>query len=189
MNMTMTEDELIARARTRRNLLFAGTAVVAAAAGAGWSWLRTHTPRPEKWVDDGLWDLRFAKVDGSELEMSSFRGKNLVINFWATWCPPCVKEMPQLDRFHTEYGQRDWQVVGLAIDSPTPVRQFLAKVPVSFAIGLAGLDGTHLSRTFGNDKGALPFSVVLDARGQVRHTRLGETSYEELVQWANQMAS
>jgi thiol-disulfide isomerase/thioredoxin len=130
--------------------------------------------------------MRFAKPDGDELEMSSFRGKPLVINFWATWCAPCVKEMPQLEEFHKAYATKGWNVVGLAIDSPTPVREFLTKVPVTFPIGLAGMDGTQLSRTLGNDQGALPFSVILDSTGMVRHTKLGDTNFEELVGWAQE---
>lgn len=116
--------------------------------------------------------------------MASLRGRPLVINFWATWCAPCVKEMPQLDRFHKDFEAKGWQVVGLAIDSPTPVREFLKRVPVGFAVGLAGMDGTALGRTLGNDKAALPFTVVIDSRGAIKHTRLGETSYEELSGWA-----
>ena len=97
----------------------------------------------------GLWSRRFEKPSGGELAMADLRGKPLVLNFWATWCPPCVKEMPELDRFHRTYAGKGWQVVGLAIDGPTPVREFLVRVPVGFAIGLAGFEGTDLGRQLG----------------------------------------
>jgi thiol-disulfide isomerase/thioredoxin len=106
------------------------------------------------------------------------------MNFWATWCPPCVKEMPLLDQFHRQHRAAGWQVVGLAVDGPTPVRQFLARVPVGFAIGLAGFDGTELSRRLGNERGALPFTVVFGKEGRVLHRKLGEVTPEELATWA-----
>jgi hypothetical protein len=75
-------------------------------------------------------------------------------------------------------------VVGLAIDQPEQVRSFIARLPVSFQIALAGEDGTELLRELGNSQGGLPFSVVLDRRGRVVHHKLGETSFAELSGWA-----
>jgi thiol-disulfide isomerase/thioredoxin len=128
--------------------------------------------------------LRFPTPDGGELALADFRGRPLLLNFWATWCPPCVKEMPLLDQFHRTHQAAGWQVLGLAVDSPTPVRQFLARVPVGFAIGLAGFDGTELSRRLGNESGALPFTVVFGKEGRVLHRKLGEVTPEELAAWA-----
>ena len=135
----------------------------------------------------GFWDLSFPRPEGGELATRSLLGKPLVLNFWATWCPPCVKEMPEIDRFHKTFGARGWQVLGLAIDSPTPVRQFLARTPVGYAIGLAGLEGTELIRRMGNPLGGLPFTLVLDREGFIAHTKLGETGFDELAGWATAM--
>ena len=82
--------------------------------------------------------------------MATLRGQPLVLNFWATWCPPCVKEMPEIDRFQREFAARGWQVLGLAVDRPQPVREFLARTPVGYTIAMAGLEGTELSRQLGN---------------------------------------
>ncbi|MCU0929476.1 MAG: TlpA family protein disulfide reductase [Burkholderiaceae bacterium] len=166
----------------RRRWLGAGVAGAAVAAGLGWAvW---HERRRAE-ADAGLWGLRFDRPDGAELVMADFRGRPLVLNFWATWCPPCVKEMPELDRFHREFAARGWQVVGLAIDGPTPVREFLQRVPVGFPIGLAGFGGTELGRQLGNLAGGLPFTVVFGRDGAPLHRKMGETNYAELAGWAN----
>ncbi|MEF7614290.1 TlpA disulfide reductase family protein [Aquincola sp. MAHUQ-54] len=168
----------------RRTTLFAGVAAAAAAAGAGFAWWRLQ-PGPVSAEAGALWNLRFAQPDGGELVMASLRGQPLVLNFWATWCPPCVKELPQIDRFHRDFSGQGWRVVGLAVDGPTPVREFLRRQPLGFPVGLAGLEGTDLSRQLGNSTGALPFTVVFDRQGRPTRRKLGETSYEELAAWAN----
>ena len=177
---------------TRRQI--ASIAVVgslAALGGAGLAWWRRSQPTGGAVAGDDptpadLWSLRLDRPEGGTLDLATLRGKPLVLNFWATWCPPCLREMPALDRFHQTWGPKGWQVVGLAIDGPTPVRGFLAKTPVRFPIGLAGLDGTELVRTLGNPGGGLPFTVVIDAAGRVRQRKLGETSFDELAGWAAQ---
>ena len=174
----------------RRKWLVGGVAVAGVAVGLGSALWR----QDGRSADDALppadpetaflWDLSFARLDGSALALASLRGKPLIINFWATWCPPCVKEMPEFDRFHRDFSARGWQVLGLAIDGPTPVRDFLARVPVGYAIALAGFEGTELSRKLGNPQGALPFTVLLDASGKPLKRHLGETNYANLASWA-----
>jgi thiol-disulfide isomerase/thioredoxin len=172
---------------TRRAWL-AGVGVLAAVGGAAWYARRSQTPLAA--VDDSppvdLWSQRFPRPEGGELVFAELRGRPLLINFWATWCPPCVKELPEIDRFWRSHGQT-LAVVGLAIDGPEPVRSFLQRTPVGIAIGLAGFAGTDLSRSLGNLAGALPFTVLLNAPGDIVQRKLGETSYAELANWVKKL--
>ena len=172
----------MAGAPTRRALL-AGVGVLAAAGGAFW-YLRQPPAEDAEDAAIDLWSQRFPRPEGGELVMAELRGKPLLVNFWATWCAPCVRELPEIDRFHRTFAPQGWQVVGLAIDGPTPVRDFLRRVPVGFPIGLAGLGGTDLVRKLGNPAGGLPFSVIFGRDAQVLHRKLGETSFDELADWA-----
>jgi thiol-disulfide isomerase/thioredoxin len=175
----------------RRTWIAGGVAAAAMLAGAGWSVWRGRTQpdalRPGPVVDDrALWAMTFPQPDGQPLAMAQLRGRPLVLNFWATWCAPCVKEMPELDRFHRDHAAQGWQVVGIAIDQPEPVREFLQRIPVGFTIAVAGLAGMELLRTLGNSSGALPFTVVFGADGQVLQRKLGETTARELARWARE---
>ncbi len=171
----------------RRAWLVGGVAAGAALAGAGLARWQQRKAEPRMTADQ-LWSLSFDAPGGEPVHLGSFRGRPLVVNFWASWCAPCVKEMPQIDRFYLEFRSLGWQVVGLAIDGPTPVREFLNRVPVSFPIALAGFEGTELSKSLGNLSGGLPFTVAFNQRGELVQRKLGEVSYEELVSWAQPRA-
>jgi thiol-disulfide isomerase/thioredoxin len=174
----------------KRRALFVGSGLAAAAAGLGLSWWQMESARPGASDAQGSdpWALRFARPEGGELEMAQLRGRPLVLNFWATWCPPCIREMPQLNRFAREFGPAGWQVVGLAAEPAEPVRRFLKTRPIEFPIGLGGAQALDLSRELGNPQGALPFTAVFDAAGRKVRQRLGETHFEELAEWARQLS-
>ena len=140
----------------RRRWLMGGAGAAALAAGLGWSaWRQRQFARDT----GGLWDMRFPRPDGSELVMASLLGQPLVLNFWATWCPPCVKEMPELDRFQRAHAAAGWQVVGLAVDGPTPVREFLARTRIGFPVGLA-IEHEQTSRQMDADQQSLMESAL-----------------------------
>jgi thiol-disulfide isomerase/thioredoxin len=167
----------------RRTLWVGGAALAAGAAGAGLALWQTRDAAGGDLPDD-FWTLRFEQPDGGTLALGQRRGQPLLLNFWATWCPPCVTEMPMLDAFHRAQQARGWQVVGLAVDSPTPVREFLRERPMGFAIGLAGMTGVDLTRRLGNTNGGLPFTLVVDRSGRGVQRKLGALQQRELDAWA-----
>ncbi|MEO8248132.1 MAG: TlpA disulfide reductase family protein [Burkholderiales bacterium] len=131
-----------------------------------------------------LWQHQFATPTGATLAMTSLGGKPLIVNFWATWCPPCVEELPMLDSFYRQHSASGWQVVGLAVDQPAAVSKFLERTPVSFPIAMAGLAGISLSRDLGNQAGGLPYTLVLDAAGRILERKMGQLSLEDFDRWA-----
>ena len=168
----------------RRVAMYTGVAALAAIAGAGVAWKRQSVGAMGSEALAALWATEFDTPAGETLAMKALQGRPLVINFWATWCTPCIEEMPLIDAFFRENESKGWQVVGLAIDQPSRVRQFLTQFPVNYKIGLAGLNGTELSKMLGNDTGGLPFTVVLDANGQLLQRKLGKLTPDDIKKWA-----
>ena len=123
--------------------------------------------------------------DGKSANTEDWRGKVLVVNFWASWCPPCVEEMPTLDKIAQEYAAKNVLIVGIGIDSPSNIRQFLEKTPVSYPIMIGGLEGSALAKQMGNAQGALPYTVIINAKGKSVYTKLGKISEEELKKAIN----
>ena len=173
----------------RRNWLVAGAGAAAAVAGVGWQhWRETiRGAQPGSAGEPAaltLWTMSFEKPEGGVLSMAKLRGQPLLLNFWGTWCPPCVKEMPELDAFARQFKAQGWRVVGLAVDNPKAVRDFLARSPVSYSIGLAGFEGSDLARTLGNEQTGLPYTVAFAANGTVLQRKAGATTLDELTRWA-----
>ena len=165
---------------SRRSWLAAGVAGVAAAAGAGLAWWRLTPGAVETGAEDLLWQQTFFTAEGAPLPMAAWRGRPLLVNFWATWCPPCVRELPMLSEFAARHN--GVQVLGLAVDKPVAVQKFLQRQPLNFPVGMAA-DGSQLSRELGNLNGGLPFTVFLGGDGKLQQRKMGELSAEELVQW------
>lgn len=167
----------------RRRVLLAGVATAAVLAGAGWQLWRQRGGADGDAALAALWQQPFETPAGAPLDLQALRGRPLLLNFWATWCPPCVEELPMLDQFHQAQPATGWQVLGLAIDQPSSVRRFLEKTPVRFPIAMAGLQGTDLAKSLGNAGGGLPFTVVVDARGTVTHRKMGQLVPSDLSGW------
>jgi thiol-disulfide isomerase/thioredoxin len=132
----------------------------------------------------GFWALQWRSPQDASVPMAQFQGRPLLINFWATWCPPCVEELPLLDRFAQEQGSRGVQVLGLAVDRKDAVLPFLARSPLRFVVALAGMEGAELGRSLGNSAGGLPFSVLIASDGSVAQRKMGRLSADDLAAWA-----
>lgn len=168
----------------RRTLGMAGLAATAGLAGLGAAWWRYQPHAVLGVAEEQFWATRFEGPDGESLDMSIWRGRPLLVNFWATWCPPCVEELPLLNAFHQAHSARGWQVLGLAVDRVEPVRRFLRKLPLDFPVGMAGMAGIELSRALGNPTGGLPYSFAMDASGAVQQRKVGKLTEHDLAQWA-----
>ena len=170
----------------RRGLL-AGVAVAATGVGVGLAWWARSgkdnvTPNAtEENAAAALWGQQFETIDGRILPMASFQGRPLLINFWATWCPPCVEELPLLDQFYRDNAVKGWQVLGIAIDQKVKVEQFLKKMPLAFPVVLDGASGTQWSQALGNLTGSLPFSAAFSAKSQPIYRKIGKLSDTDLA--------
>jgi thiol-disulfide isomerase/thioredoxin len=123
-------------------------------------------------------------TDGRTLTNADVAGRFVVLNFWAPWCPPCVHEMPEIDRFARSAAGKDVLVIGLAIDEPANVDKFVAAHPVSFPISILGYAGLAWARRLSNDPNvALPFTAVFDRSQQLAQHKFGATNAAELAEW------
>jgi thiol-disulfide isomerase/thioredoxin len=168
---------------SRRRWMLAGVAGAAALLGAGLASRRYSVADTPAGVEAALWQAEFVGLAGTPVRMDSLRGRPLIVNFWATWCPPCVEELPMLSSFYQANAAKGWQVMGLAVDQLDPVKRFLAKTPVAFPVALAGVSGIELGKTLGNLSGGLPFTVVLGSDGLVAHRKMGKLNAEDLLAW------
>lgn len=123
----------------------------------------------------------YKTADGTSLDLGALQGKVTILNFWATWCPPCVEEMPELDALYLELKPKNIEMIGIAVDSPSNVAEFLKKTKVSYPVVLAGLGGTALGKELGNTQGGLPYTVVLDEKGKVLLTKAGRIQMQTIL--------
>ncbi|WP_305805280.1 TlpA disulfide reductase family protein [Stenotrophomonas sp. YIM B06876] len=129
--------------------------------------------------------LTLPDLDGTPLALPGrFAGRPLLINVWASWCGPCVEEMPELARFSAQQGDNGIQVVGLALDSAEAVREFLQQVPVDYPVVLETPGPADASVALGNTRGLLPYSVLVGADGRIVRQKLGAFAPGELDHWA-----
>lgn len=117
-----------------------------------------------------------ANQDNVQQALSQFKGKLLIVNFWATWCPPCRDEMPELSKLHESLQAKQVVVLGVAIDELSQVKLFSKTSPVSYPLLLAEDEGMMLSASLGNDKGVLPYTVIIDKDGKVVKSYFGRIS-------------
>lgn len=154
-------------------------AIAAAAAGYGfnlWRLERTASPAAE-----ALFATRLGDLEDRQQPLTQWRGKVLVVNFWATWCEPCRDEIPVFIRLQQQYGARGLQFVGIAIDQRDKVQAFAREFGINYPVLLGGIDTIDLSRQLGNRVGALPYSVIIGRDGRIAARHLGEFKENTLI--------
>jgi len=164
----------------RQWALLAGVGVASAAAGGGWAWWRGRPTAAEQDAGSAFWDRSFETPVGKNQPLSQWKGQVLVVNFWATWCPPCRKEIPDFSAASEALADQPVQFIGISIDSLEKVRAFDDEFKVPYPLLIAGADILTLAAGFGNDARALPFTVVIDREGKARHIKLGTLNRDEL---------
>ncbi len=128
--------------------------------------------------------LRLPTLDDGSLTLAQFRGRPLLVNVWASWCEPCVREMPELDRLARAQPADGLQVLGIALDRPEDVRAFLQRVPIGYPIALETPGPADASVRLGDTQGLLPYSVLIDANGRIVRQKLGPFAAGEAERWA-----
>lgn len=153
--------------------MLVAVAVCAAAAGYGFNLWRMESGG-ERGAAETIMALRLADLKGQQQSLAQWRGKVLVVNFWATWCTPCREEIPMFVRLQDKYRGQGLQFVGIAIDQPDKVQAFADEFAVNYPLLMGGIEAVELSRQAGNRIGALPFTLVIDRGGKIAATQLGE---------------
>jgi len=162
--------------------------LLAAAALAGWISAGGPPPLPAADPTAGtaalsseqFYALAFADLDGHPQALGQWRGKLLVVNFWATWCAPCRKEIPDFAAVSTQYAERGVQFVGLGIDSADNIARFATDQRVPYPLLVAGTGSLPIMTALGNSAMALPFTLIVDGEGRIRLRKLGPMNGESL---------
>ena len=120
----------------------------------------------------------FAAVDLNDQlrNIKEWDGKVILLNFWATWCPPCKKEIPEFIELQKAYGSQGFQIIGIAIDNKEDTAKFAERIGINYPTLLAEADGVGLAKRFGNGIGVLPYSVIINRKGEISDTIKGELS-------------
>ncbi len=166
--------------RSRRRGLIAAVALAGGGAGAWFAARHFRLDPPENQPKALFATLSLPDASGAPFPLAQLDGQFVVLNFWATWCPPCIEEMPELAELHREISPRRGTVIGIGIDSPTNIREFASKHRFPYPLLVGGMGGTELSKRFGNVSGALPFTVLISRKGSVVGRKLGRIRLPEL---------
>jgi thiol-disulfide isomerase/thioredoxin len=154
-------------------------AAVALAAGVYFA-LERRTAAVDPAAMSALTRTAFPDLAGDQVSLERWRGKVIVVNFWASWCPPCRDEIPGLVRTQQKFAANGVQIVGIAFDSAAKSRQAATELGINYPVLVAGLETIDLTRKLGNRAGALPYTLILDRQGAPVTSHLGILSEADL---------
>lgn len=127
-----------------------------------------------------LMNASFTDINGQQQAIKQWRGKVIVLNFWATWCPPCREEMPELSAMQEQYNNKNLIIIGLSTDDHDKTKDFIKSSPVSYPILAGDMEAMNLAETLGNNRGILPYTVIVDANGTIVKTFFGRVNQQLL---------
>jgi thiol-disulfide isomerase/thioredoxin len=156
--------------------------VIALLALGGGILVRGFLSTVEQTSPTNLPDFNLPDVSGNQRNISEWQGKIRVINFWATWCPPCREEIPEFTALQEQYAANGLQFIGIAIDDQEPVEEYIKSNKINFPILIGGVTGIALAHQLGNIIDAVPFTLVVNQQGQIIHRHPGEFSREQIME-------
>jgi len=163
----------------QNTLLIVLASVIALSGGV---FVRSFSEQEQQKVSTPALELNLPDIKGNPRSLSEWQGKIRIINFWATWCPPCLKEIPEFIRLQTEFIDKNVQFIGIAIEEKQTVEQYLKNNPVNYPMLIGGDKAIALSQQLGNIVNAVPFSLIVNQQGQIIHRQPGELSREKIIE-------
>jgi len=126
--------------------------------------------------------INLPDINGKQRDLTEWQGQILIINFWATWCPPCLKEIPEFIKLQDKFKDKNVQFIGIAIDDKQAVEQYLQNNPVNYPMLIGGDAAISLSQQLGNFTNTVPFSLIINQQGQIIHRQMGELSKQKITE-------